>query len=746
MLMLFAVTLFVSSALLFLLQPMFAKMVLPMLGGSPAVWNTCVVFFQAALLAGYAYVHIVTARLSLRAQVILHGALLLVAAVTFPIGLHAGWTPPTDHNPIPWLLQVLFVSVGLPFFVVSTTAPLLQKWFSGTGHPSASDPYFLYAASNAGSIVALLSYPVLVEPVLRLRDQSASWAIGYGVLAVLTTSCAVVAWRATQHAKVPQRTGAGAVPDGSNVAGRDGFRRELEAAPTLPWSRRLKWLALAAAPSSLMLGVTTYLSTDIAAVPLLWIVPLVLYLVSFIAAFGTTSARLIDAARRALPLIVLPLVLVLFAQSTQPALLIISLHLAGFFVVALVCHFELATSRPSTVYLTEFYLWIAVGGFAGGLFNTLLAPVIFNSVAEYPAALAVACMLGSRRFQSELASSGWRSGVIRVALVGTCAASIAILAPRFALTSQGLLASLGVPALLSFSLSRRPVYFGAAVGAIAGAAGLYTAGYGTVIHRERTFFGVYRVILDPDGRYRSLYHGTTLHGRQSLDPSRSMEPLTYYHRTGPIGQLLTAFADRHPTGRVGAVGLGTGSLAPYATAGQHWTFYEIDPAVVRISEDPRYFTYLPNAPAGTCIVLGDARLSLTAAAPHAYDLLILDAFSSDAIPVHLLTREALGVYRNALAPNGVIAFHISNRHLDLQPVLANLAQDEHMAALIRSDAVTEESHRGGNTSSVWLVMAQAREDLSTLLADSRWVPPRREAASALWTDDFSNIWTVFRGH
>jgi spermidine synthase len=745
MLMLFAVTLFVSSALLFLLQPMFAKMVLPMLGGSPAVWNTCVVFFQAALLAGYAYVHIVTARLSLRAQVILQGALLVVAAVVFPIGLHAGWTPPTDHNPIPWLIEVLVLSVGLPFFVVSTTAPLLQKWFSATGHSLAGDPYFLYSASNAGSILALLSYPVFVEPTLRLRDQSASWAIGYAVLAVLTTSCAVVAWRATQHAKVPQRTGAGAVPDGSNVAGRDGFRRELEAAPTLPWSRRLKWLALAAAPSSLMLGVTTYLSTDIAAVPLLWIVPLVLYLVSFIAAFGTTSARLIDAARRALPLIVLPLVLVLFAQSTQPALLIISLHLAGFFVVALVCHFELATSRPSTVYLTEFYLWIAVGGFAGGLFNTLLAPVIFNSVAEYPAALAVACMLSSRRFQSELAPSGWRSGVIRVALVGTCAASIAILAPRFALTSQGLLASLGVPALLSFSLSRRPVYFGAAVGAIAGAAGLYTAGYGTVIHRERTFFGVYRVILDPEGRYRSLYHGTTLHGRQSLDPSRSMEPLTYYHRTGPIGQLLTAFADRHPTGRVGAVGLGTGSLAPYATAGQHWTFYEIDPAVVRISEDPRYFTYLPNAPAGTCIVLGDARLSLTAAAPHAYDLLILDAFSSDAIPVHLLTREALGVYRNALAPNGVIAFHISNRHLDLQPVLANLAQDEHMAALIRSDAVTEESHRGGNTSSVWLVMAQAREDLSTLLADSRWVPPRREAASALWTDDFSNIWTVFHG-
>jgi hypothetical protein len=510
--------------------------------------------------------------------------------------------------------------------------------------------------------------------------------------------------------------------------------------------QRLRWVALAAAPSSLMLAVTTYVTTDIAAVPLLWVIPLVLYLLTFIVAFGAPAPRLIAVTNRALPLIVLPLVMILFTQAAQPALLIVPVHLAGFFVLALVCHFELARSRPSTRHLTEFYLWMSVGGLVGGLFNTLVAPLVFARIAEYPIALAVACMLGAPPDVKPQTGRLWRGGIVRVFVVAALATVLAFVLMGRALNGPTLIALLCAPLLIAFSLSRRPVYFGAAVGALAAAGMLHSGGLGSIIHRERTFFGVYRVVADPGGGYRSLYHGTTLHGRQSLDPARISEPLTYYHRQGPVGQLLDAFAAQRPDGSVAVIGMGTGSLAAYATARQHWTFYEIDPAVVRIAEDARYFTYLSRASTRPAVVLGDARLSLRHAQAHEYDLIILDAFSSDAIPVHLLTLQALTVYRNALAVNGVLAFHISNRHLDLQPVLSGLAEAGHLTAMIRSDVITEESAALGNTSSDWLLMAQSRGDFLTLGSDRRWIAPRTSAVSALWTDDFSNIWTVFKAH
>jgi spermidine synthase len=338
----------------------------------------------------------------------------------------------------------------------------------------------------------------------------------------------------------------------------------------------------------------------------------------------------------------------------------------------------------------------------------------------------------------------WRGGVLRIVLVAALTASIAILVSRLGLTGRSMLALLGAPAFLIFSVSRRPLYFGAAVGAMAAAGVLYSGGYGTMIHRERTFFGVYRIIIDPTGRYRALYHGTTLHGSQSLDRTQSLEPLTYYHRTGPIGQFMGGFSNLHSKGHVGVIGLGTGSLAAYAMADQQWTFYEIDPAVARISANPRYFTYLMNASARSRIVLGDARLSLRNSSPHDYDLLVLDAFSSDAIPVHLLTREALEVYLGVLAEHGVIAFHISNRHLNLQPVLGRLADAKHLTALVRTDSATAETTKSGKLSSVWLLMARSRDDLLIPGADPRWVAPTTQAKGSLWTDDFSNIWSVFR--
>jgi spermidine synthase len=755
MLILFTVTLFVSSALLFLLQPMFAKMVLPLLGGTPAVWNTCVMFFQAALLVGYAYSHVTTTRLAVRWQLIVHATLLLLVLLVLPIRLDPAWTPPTTQNPLVWLIEVLVVSVGLPFFAVSTTAPLIQRWFAETSHRSAGDPYFLYAASNVGSIAALLSYPLLIEPAFRLGQQSAAWSTGYGALAVLTLACAVVSWRASHEPSRSERalcmdTPAVMAPTALTAIEPVAYtasvavRREAHLVRALTWSRRLKWVGLSAAPSSLMLGVTTYLSTDIAAVPLLWVIPLFLYLVTFITAFSIKSSRVTRAAHRALPLVVVPLIMNVASQSTMPVGLSIPLHLLAFLLAALICHLELAASRPPAQQLTEFYLWMAVGGLVGGVFNTLLAPVMFTSITEYPVALLAAVSLASDRRQPISGLNPlWRGGVVRVALVAAWTVAIVVVATRFELSEGTVFALLAPAALLILGLSRTPRYFGAALAAMSAAGLLYTGGSDTVIHRERTFFGVYRVVTEAGG-YRTLYHGTTLHGRQSLNPGRSMEPLTYYHRTGPIGEFLEGFAVARPNGRVGVIGLGIGSLVTYASVNQQWTFYEIDPAVARIASDPHYFTFLTNAAIRPAIVLGDARLSLRDAVPHGYDLLVLDAFSSDAIPVHLMTREALAIYLGVLAEHGALAFHISNRHLDLEPVLGSLAHADHLTAILRSDRGPDVSTQMGKNASLWLMMARSPEDLLTLSTDRRWVTARTGANAGVWTDDFSNIWAALK--
>lgn len=734
MLTLFAVTLFVSSALLFLVQPMFAKLVLPLLGGTPTVWNTCVVFFQAMLLAGYAYAHAATAWLGVKRQAALHVVVVLLPALVLPIALRANWAPPSDRNPMAWLLGVLLISVGLPFFVVSSTAPLLQKWFSATRHRSAADPYFLYVASNAGSMLALLSYPFLLEPTLRLQQQSTLWTAGYGAMAILIAACAAVVH--LRAAGVPDSSREPSVAsDGSVDLAPEGPAPGDRPSP----ARRLRWIALAAVPSSLMLGVTTFLTTDIAAVPLLWIVPLALYLATFIVAFSSVSARLQPITDRLLPLVVLPLILLLVTQTTQPAHLVLPLHVIAFVVLALACHQELAASRPSTVHLTEFYLWISVGGLLGGLFNSILAPLLFVSIAEYPIAVVLACLLRSTRDTGIVPMS---RGVVTVIAAGAITLAAGLALQQWSLDAKVWMVLLGVALMVSFTVSRHATYFAAAVAVMLVAGQAAGSNTGDVLHAERTFFGVYRVLNDPDGRHRSLFHGTTLHGRQSLDQARAAEPLTYYHRSGPIGQLLAALAGPLERGHIGAIGLGTGSLAAYATPDQRWTFYEIDPAVVRIADDPRFFTYLHHATAGIGVVQGDARLALNAAAPGSHDLLILDAFSSDAIPVHLLTREALVVYLQALTPGGVLAFHISNRHLALLPVLARLAAEQNLAVLAQLDTEAPQDTAPGKTASQWVVMARSGDELQPLASDPRWVRPDVNHDEPVWTDDFSNIISV----
>jgi len=727
LLAIYTVTMFLSALLLFLVQPMFAKMVLPLLGGSPAVWNTAMVFYQAMLLGGYIYAHVATRWLGARRQAAFHLLVLLLPLLALPIGIPSGWLPPTQTNPAPWLLALLFVAVGLPFFVVSASSPMLQTWFSSTKHRAAADPYFLYAASNIGSMLALLLYPTLIEPTLGLRLQSWIWAGGYLALALLTALCAVALWR--------RPAGAAEQPAPPVYSER------------LPVGRRLRWVALAFVPSSLMLSVTTYLSTNIAPIPLLWVIPLAIYLLTFILVFMRKPLLPHVIMRRALPMLLLTLLITLVAQATEPIGLLILVHLATFFVAAMVCHGAIAHDRPAATHLTEFYLWMSVGGVLGGLFNALLAPLLFTTVLEYPLVLVLACLIQPPEMATQLGSRARRLDLGLPIALGMLVVAFILIAPVVGLSSGPARLGLmfGVPSLICFSFSRRPLRFGLGVAAILAASALYTSDQGRVLHAERSFFGIHRVLLDTSGQFHVLAHGGTRHGMQSLDLAHRDVPLTYYYPNGPVGQLFETRVNAQPEAHVAVIGLGAGSLACYKQPAQQWTFYEIDPSVVRIARTPEYFSYLRDCAQDTAMVIGDARLSLANAPDQKYDLIVLDAYSSDSIPVHLITREALALYRAKLAPGGVLAFHVSNIYLDLKPVLGNLAADAGLAALARDDLSPNAGDAArGKSASQWVLMARSAADFGPLAGDPRWHPLAPQPNSAVWTDNFSSLLAVFR--
>ncbi|MDQ3680622.1 MAG: fused MFS/spermidine synthase [Actinomycetota bacterium] len=729
--LLFGTTLFVGSALLFAVQPMFAKMVLPTLGGTPATWITCMLFFQAALLGGYAYAHWSTRRLGARRQAGVHVVLLLVPLLSLPISVPRGWGQPAER-PLWWLLGVLVVAVGLPFLAVSTTAPLLQRWFAGTSHAHARDPYFLYRASNLGSVLALLSYPALVEPHLPLALQGRVWAGGYAVLVVLVLVCAVALWRSPG-------SGPDQLPLGEEAEAADGRR-----AGRPSRKRRLHWVAWAFLPSSLMLGVTTYITTDIAAVPLLWVLPLALYLLTFVIAFSPSPLPWFGLVSVLQPLLLLELVFLVIVGVTEPVGLLLAMNLVVLLLSGLVCHGQLARDRPPARHLTEFYLWVAVGGVLGGLFNAVVAPLVFDSVAEYPLALVLACLLrpapeeekGEGRARDLDVALPLFLGCLTIAAlwVGR-AAGVSDVAARTAVFALALLACL--------SFAGRRLRLGLGVAGLVFVASLPVGRRPTTLFRERTFFGVVQVEDDRGARLHRLVHGNTTHGAQSTDPGRRGEPLTYFSRAGPIGQALNELPAGDGRSRVAVVGLGTGSMACHGERGQEWTFYEIDPTVVRVARDPRLFTFLRDCPPTIDVVLGDARLSLTRARDRHFEVLVVDAFNSDAIPVHLLTREAMALYLDKLTDDGVLAVHITNRYLDLRPVLGGLARDAGLQALVRRDLdVPEAERRAGRSASVWVVAARRPADLGRLREDPRWEALPPSAQLGVWTDDFSNIVSV----
>lgn len=734
---------FLAAVLLFSAEPMIGKMVLPLFGGTPSVWNTCLLYFQLVVLFGYALAGFLppqsqNARLVER-ELVAVPALLLVTAILLGGGLMLpfGVAPPPSHraeaivaNPTFPLINTLMGSASLPLWLAAAASPLLQRWFAATGHPRAHDPYFLYAASNAGSLLALLAYPFAIEPNLSLKAQASLWRGGYVALAVLLLGCGLAA-RALRGGKVSD--GGEELPP---------FR----STTIVPNRRHFATLLLVFIPSSWLMGVTTYLTTDLAPMPLLWVIPLALYLLSYIVAFAGPESLAVRLAGRSLPALALAVILVLSAglvNAWWPPL-----HLLAFLAGAVACHGALARLRPPASELSWFYVTIAIGGLLGGIFNAIVAPLLFRRVAEYPLAIVLGCAAASGAHGLASIATGrrfWGELVLPAAVFALTAVVVTDQA-GLASSAPGAFAVIGASGLIVLALRSarsRPVRFALSAGAVLAASGLTQGPGGRLLHVERNFFGVARVTEDDAHTLHRLFHGSTLHGQQSLDPMLAREPSTYFTRSGPIGEIFASLDERlrRPGTQVAIVGLGAGTLAAYAQPSQRWTFYEIDPAIERIARDPRYFRYLADCRAAMLdVVLGDARLRLREAPDRSYRLIVLDAFSSDSLPAHLITREAIRLYRSKLADGGVLAFNLSNRYLDLDPLMGRQAADAGLTCRIAYDLdVTAREFQTGKQPSIWAVMAVDERDLGPLAADPRWRKPRTIPGARPWTDDYSDL-------
>jgi hypothetical protein len=709
---------FLSSGLLFTLEPMVGKLMLPLLGGSPAVWNTCLLFFQAMLLAGYAYVHFGIRWLGIRRHAAVHVALVALSLLFIPPHVGAP-EPPADGSPVGWLLLLLVRTIGLPFFVISATAPLVQRWLAGSAHPSGRDPYFLYAASNLGSLTGLVLYPFVLEPLTGLRGQAFGWSATYGLFTVLLASLALWARRSYRVEADP------AVHLRAGDAAHD-------AEPQVAHAAAARWTAVAFVPSALLLAVTGYVTTDVAPMPLLWLLPLALYLATFVAAFGARGGRAAVVARVAQPLVVV-IVLVAVLQSFNPVWMLL-LHLAALTLASYVGHRRLAAERPPAANLTTFYLWLSVGGALGGVFGALLAPVLLMPETEYAVLLTASLLLPARRTATDLVPQSVSWVIIAASLL----AAAVLGAWQGASWALGaLLPAIGV-LLLRFESQRFAMAAAVCMAVLAAVPFARRSGSeGADLARERNFFGTLRV--RDMGGYHRLVHGRTLHGTQSTDPALALKPTTYYTREGPLGDVFALLAERGAPAHIGVVGLGVGTAVCHTRPGYSWDLYEIDPAVVNMARDPRLFTYVESCAPGAEIIIGDGRRSLELRSAVRYDLLVLDAFSSDAIPAHLLTREAFELYADRLADDGLLAVHISNRYLDLAPVIAANARDLGLAARIRRDKGTKEVSR---TASIWVAVGRDQALMRMLDESREWMELEARSRFRTWTDDYTNLLAV----
>ncbi len=719
---LFPTAIFVSASLVFLVQPMVAKLLLPKLGGSPAVWNASMAFFQAMLLIGYAYAHLLQRLRDLRWQVITHIGILSAAALALPIGLSSAMGDPSPNQPVRWLLMVLIGMVGAPFAALSATAPLLQAWFTRIRQSQVAEevnPYPLYVASNVGSILALVAYPLVVEPLLALNAQTLVWTAGYGLFVTLAVGLAILILSTSSISTV-----------GAPIA------QEAQARKNNGWRQRVGWTLLAAAPSSLMLGVTTYISTDVAAMPFLWVLPLALYLVTFIISFQQKPAIAPKVALLAQSVLV-PFCLVSMPLVDLSWSLVLMLHLAGFFFSALVCHQALSARRPDPARLTEFYFFVSLGGVVGGATTAFLAPVLFTLVLEYPLVLVLAA-LARPRSTDRFSREDWT-----LCGVSIVTAAVLTLVSEFSnVTTLMIVFSLSIGAGTALLLRSRRWPFTLALAALAAQA-IIAGGISNDIFTVRSFFGVNRVksvsVAALGGDVHLLAHGTTLHGSQALSPTFRCRPTSYYAPEGAIGQVYTDIEATKPMLNIGVVGLGSGELATYARPADRMRFFEIDPAVEAIARNPVYFTFLSNCAKGAIdVVLGDARLTLAHEPKGSYDLLQLDAFTSDAIPTHLLTAEALKEYLDLLKPNGVLLLHISNRHLALEAPVAATAAKVGAGAIIQNFRPAPGTPTLINAPTDVVLVSRSPAALAKFTSDPRWRAAIAGTTRA-WTDDYTNI-------
>lgn len=721
----FTLAILAGSFLLFLVQPMIARMALPRLGGAPAVWNSAMLVYQALLLGGYAYAHFL-GRFAPRMQAGVHLAVLAAASLMLPIGLTAS-EPSVRADPFLWTPWLLTVSIGPLFFAIAAQAPLLQRWFAISG---GGDPYPLYAASNLGSFAGLLAYPLLVEPLLPLAGQSWLWTGGYLIVALLIGSCALLLPRGTL-----------AVP-----------AEPVARLAAVPLRRLATWVLLAAVPSGLMLSTTTYLTTDIVAMPLLWVVPLGLYLLSFSVAFADRRGPA-EFILRVAPLIILLGGGVAFAQSPYYPVLFASLGLVLLFVIATALHTELFQRRPDPAQLTTFYLAMSVGGVVGGIFCAIAAPLMFDWAYEHPILILLAAALITTRSLFAFAGN-------LLARMGRWAPVIGLVALIVSLVTDNMLPGLPNPlpmaakiigiiliielALISFG--NRVAYTLCLASLMLGLGGwtmLSTSVRGN--ERVRSYFGIYGFGYEKGG-VRTLVHGTTVHGMQDLRPGRERDPLSYYAPKSGVGLAMRDVARRKPNAHIGVVGLGSGTLACYTQPGQDWRFYEIDPAMERIARDPAKFSFLQRCNPNVPVEIGDARLTLAREGGAPLDLLVIDAFSSDAVPMHLLTREAFGVYARRLAPDGVLMVHVSNRFLKLEPVVAaTKAWGWHLAVRDYQPGEADKDHAYSH--SYWIALTRDPAVLTALMSATgreKWEPVPAVAGFSGWTDDYASILPLIR--
>ncbi len=731
---LYAAAAFVSATLVFSAQPMLARMLLPLFGGSPAVWNTCMLFFQTELLLGYGYSHLLTSYVPLQKQKIIHVAMLATAGVVLPFHVSTDSFTASSAHPIASLISLLVLVAGLPFFAVSTNAPLLQSWFGHSRHPSAKEPYFLYAVSNVGSMAVLLAYPTVLEPLLGLSRQRLVWAGIYGLLVILMTGCAVLTWRDTKAALTT-------APD------------EVAAIRKLNWRDRAWWVVLSFVPSSWLLSSTARLTTDFAPIPLLWIVPLALYLLTFILVFSRRQWISHEGIIRAFPYAVVTLVATMIVvEGWWPGALI---NVVVFFIGTLLCHGELAKRRPEPAQLTEYFLWMSFGGALGGVFNSIIAPLAFPVLLEFPIIVVAACFCRPARPAKPFNSTDAMLTMITSTVI---ASGLAVL-PKFLDPELVIVVFAGVAVCLVSTMLARPRWVAVIAGVTIVWSQFHVWPSMEVVHRTRSFFGIHEIdedvrMNDPQTgrtlpRFRRLKHGTTQHGFQSIDAGLSCEPLAYYHRQGPLGDVFQIARSDEPQ-RIGVIGLGTGAMACYTQSQREFVFFEIDPVVAQIAETPKFFSYLSDCSQKRYqIVLGDGRLMIAKESDRSFDMIVLDAFSSDAIPVHLLTLEALEIYAGKLKDGGLLVFHVSNRFLDLTEVLADSTSATGWSCLVckdwpRSDAEQDAWLAIGKADSTYVVLAKEASSLDEFKKQPRWRHQAPRAQPQPWTDDYSNLASIIR--